>query len=115
MNKYQYYTAPEEPPFNKVICVSTFAHKKVRGIAKCSPNDVFDLQKGKHLARLRCDLKIAKKRLALAKELKKQADKWLQEEIRFNNRRVNYYIDAKVRKDKAEAELKIFEEDLNKK
>ena len=47
---------------NKVICISTYAKKVVRGVAKCSPNDNFDIEIGKRLAQLRCDEKIADKR-----------------------------------------------------
>lgn len=65
---YTYYTTN-----NKVICVSSFAGKHVRGIAKCSPNDDFSLEKGKELARLRCDLKIAHKRVANADRLYTEA------------------------------------------
>ena len=32
---------------NKVICISTYAKKVVKGIAKCSPNDEFDLDNPK--------------------------------------------------------------------
>lgn len=51
---------------NKVICISTFAKKVVRGIAKCSPNDNFNIEIGRKLAQLRCDEKIAKKRMERA-------------------------------------------------
>lgn len=47
---------------NQVVCVSTFAGRRVRGVAKCDPTDTFDKDKGAMLAKLRCDLKIAKKR-----------------------------------------------------
>ena len=47
---------------NKIICISTYAKKVVKGIAKCSPNDNFDIEIGKKLAQLRCDEKIADKR-----------------------------------------------------
>lgn len=47
----------------KVVCSSTYAGKPVVGVAKCAPEDVFNVEYGKKLARLRCDLKVAKKRL----------------------------------------------------
>ena len=40
--KYRYYTAG-----NKIIAVSTYAGKTVRGIAKCAEGDTFDIEKGK--------------------------------------------------------------------
>ena len=47
---------------NKVIALSTYAGKTVRGIATCSPEDVFDLEYGKRLAAARCNEKICAKR-----------------------------------------------------
>lgn len=60
--KYRYYTAG-----NKIIAVSTYADKTVRGIAKCAEGDTFDMEKGKQLAALRCAEKIANKRIERAK------------------------------------------------
>ena len=49
---------------NKVICVSRYAGKPVRGIAKCCEEyDNFNAETGMKLARLRCDKKIALKRV----------------------------------------------------
>jgi hypothetical protein len=67
LEKYKYYQAG-----NKVIAVSTFAGRTVRGVAKCNPKDNFDLEKGKMLAALRCNEKVAKRRFARAQ--KKCAD-----------------------------------------
>lgn len=54
---------------NKVICVSHFAGKAVRGIAKCDPNcDAFNEETGIKLATLRCDEKVARKRAKRAEE-----------------------------------------------
>lgn len=47
---------------NKVIALSTYAGKTVRGVAKCAPGDEFDIEKGKDLATARCAYKIAQKR-----------------------------------------------------
>lgn len=56
-NKYKFYYNG-----NEVIAVSTFAGKTIKAKAKCNPEDVFDVEKGKQLAAARCNLKIAKKR-----------------------------------------------------
>ena len=61
MARYKYIELPD-----KVICISTFAKKKVRGVAHCAPEDNFDLTVGKTLARFRCDEKIANKRIKRA-------------------------------------------------
>ena len=65
---HKYYYAP-----NKVICVSTYAGKVVRGVAKCAPNDTYDQAFGEKLAKARCDFKIAKARYARARAKKIEA------------------------------------------
>ena len=62
MEKYSFYTDGK----SKVVAVSTYAGKVVRGVAKCDVNDTFSLEKGKELAAARCNEKIAKKRFARA-------------------------------------------------
>lgn len=58
--KYHFAYGP-----NKVIAISSFAGKTVRGVAKCAPNDEFNKELGEELA-ARCGAKIAEKRLARA-------------------------------------------------
>ena len=59
MTKYHYYTGTTKEGIKQVICVSSYAGQKVRGIAKCSPADTYNEEYGKELARLRCDIKVA--------------------------------------------------------
>ena len=47
---------------NEIICVSRYAGKPVRAIAKCAPQDKFDEETGKSIAKLRVDIKVAEKR-----------------------------------------------------
>ena len=65
MTKYSFYTDGK----TKVVAVSTYAGKVVRGVAKCDVNDTFSLEKGKELAAARCNEEIAKKRFASAQSL----------------------------------------------
>lgn len=69
LNKYKYYTNGKE-----VIAVSTYAGKRVRGVAKCDPRDDFNLTKGQEIAAARCNAKIAKKRLKRAAERQRSAE-----------------------------------------
>lgn len=62
IEKYKFYTNG-----TRVIAVSTYAGRTVRGVAVCHDDDEFSLEKGKKLAALRCAEKIAKKRVARAK------------------------------------------------
>jgi len=57
-DRYRYFTNDKD----KVVAVSTYAGKPVRGTAKCDPKDTFNLEAGRKLAAARCNLKIALKR-----------------------------------------------------
>lgn len=90
IEKYKFYAAP-----NKVVAVSTYEGKIVRGVAKCDPRDHFDPELGKQLAAARCNQKIAAKRQRRAdKELKKAVaafDKAQKHMFAMND----YYEDAR--------------------
>lgn len=60
---------------NKVICVGSYAGRRVRGVAKCDVDqgDIFDFEVGKQLSELRCENKIADKRIARALQLRHEA------------------------------------------
>lgn len=68
IEKYKFYYGE-----NKVVAVSTYAGKKVRGVAKCSNEDSFDRVLGERLAALRCAQKVAKKRKDRAQRKFKEA------------------------------------------
>lgn len=63
MSRYNFYVDEKN---KTVICVSSYEGKRVKGRAKCHPNDEFDLAIGERLARLRCDKKVAQKRVERA-------------------------------------------------
>lgn len=78
---------------NKVIALSTYAGKTVRGVAKCAPGDEFDIEKGKDLATARCAYKIAQKRwkrscqkLGEAVDILFDAENFYKEMCEYNNR-----------------------------
>ena len=89
MEKYKYYTTN-----NKVIAVSTYAGKTVRGVAKCDPRDTFDLEKGKILAAKRCNEKVAKRRYARAQKRVKEAARDLQVAQDRYHKMLQYMNDA---------------------
>ena len=64
MSRYRFYKTD-----NKIICVSSYMGRSVRGVAKCSPNDKFDIKKGMALAAARCNEKVAKKRMERARKM----------------------------------------------
>lgn len=59
MSRYKFYFDKKN---STIICVSSFAGKTIKGYAKCHPNDDFNEDLGKELAKLRCDLKVARAR-----------------------------------------------------
>ena len=61
LDKYRFVTAG-----NRVIAISSYAGRRVRGVAICSKDDNFSLDKGKELAAARCALKVAEKRVKRA-------------------------------------------------
>ena len=90
---------------NMVIAVSSFAGKKVRGVAKCNPNDNFDLEKGKTLAAARCGEKIARKRIKRAYTKVDEAQAQVNAAVRNLSEMLKYQADAEAKYNSAEFEL----------
>lgn len=93
IEKYRFYTNG-----SRVIAVSTYAGRTVRGVATCHDGDEFSMEKGKQLAALRCAEKIAKKRIARANK-KVDESYWTYIDAR------NYFDKMVKYKDDASAEL----------
>ena len=80
-DRYNYVVVPEK---KKVVAYSTYAGQSVRGVAKCAPDDEFDVEFGKKLAAARCNVKVARKRLKRALEMRDAAwDEYLKAEDRL--------------------------------
>lgn len=89
-DKYKYFSDGN----GKIVAVSTYAGRTVRGVAKCDPRDEFDEEKGKALAAARCSVRVAKKRHDRAlKEWKKalEASKAAYEKV---ERMEQYFYDS---------------------
>ena len=65
---YRFYSTAD-----RVIAVSTYAGRIVRGVAICAENDQFSIEIGKKLAAARCNAKIAHKRRNRAERKFKEA------------------------------------------
>ena len=87
--RYRFYVTD-----NKVICVSSYAGKAVRGVAKCDPKDTFDLRDGKKLAQARCDYKIEKKRVQRARAKHAEATKALDDAREYEEKMQIYYDES---------------------
>lgn len=68
IEKYKFVVRPARVDKNgeahgpEVIAISHYAGQTIKGVAKCSPNDEFDLEYGKRLAAARCNQKVCEKR-----------------------------------------------------
>ncbi len=82
---YKYHIYERKDGSTVVLAMSTYAGKKVKGKAICSPDDTFDEEKGKQLAKLRCAIKIDKKRkknIIIEKSQLFEISAWVETELR---------------------------------
>ena len=89
-SKYKIFKSKD----NKVIAVSTYAGKTVKGVSKCDPRDSFDQTFGEDLAIARCSHKIAKKRAIRAKAEQMKAVKAVDVAMRKMQKMNKYVMDA---------------------
>lgn len=89
IEKYRYYTNG-----TKVIAVSTYAGKTVRGVAKCAPEDEFNAELGKQIAAARCAARIAEKRYDRAGQKYDEAVEAVRRAQAHLEKMSNYFDDA---------------------
>ena len=90
---------------NKVIAVSSFAGKAVRGIAKCDPSDTFSPEIGRQLAEARCNVNVADKRERYAADRLKDAIAWYNEASAYMQKQLARFGDATKKHEEAKASL----------
>lgn len=66
MRKKANYTIYTDEKNRQVIAVCRYAGRKVRAVAKCAPEDTFDIEKGTEIAVARCEIKVAKLKIQRA-------------------------------------------------
>lgn len=110
-NRYRYIFDDEVEP-KKVIVLSKYAGKDVRGIAKCSPNDEFNADVGRNLAKLRCDEKVAWKRLQRAQRKVAEAREELRVANEFFDQMNDYLQRSIIEYDEAVSSLGNYERSL---
>lgn len=89
---------------NKVIALSSYAGRTVRGIAVCSPEDEFDLDYGKRLAAARCNEKICAKRRFRAADKRAEAEQFYLMAKEHLQKMNEYYNDSVTKHYKAMTE-----------
>lgn len=102
MAKYKYFTDEKN---RMVIAVSSYAKKRVKGVAIAAPDDEFDYEKGRKLAKARCDAKIANKRLNRALDKYHDALELYAYALDYRNRMEQYANDSL--KEKTEADQRV--------
>ena len=107
LEKYRYYIAG-----NKVIALSTYGGKRVRGVAICHPEDNFDIEVGKKLAAARCNAKVAEKRMIRAGHKLLEAKDILVEATHHANKMTDYYQDSFEAYKKAQADVQHIMNDI---
>lgn len=107
---YKYNVNEEQ---RRVECVSSFAGKSVTGAAKCNPEDNFNVEDGKKLAKARCDYKVSKKRKKKAYQNYARALKDFEAAKERLYNASNYIIDATLEVDANFKKLKEIESELN--
>ena len=110
MSRYRFYVTN-----NKVICVSSYMGRTVRGVAKCSPNDTFNKEFGMKLAQARCDYKVAVKRYERALQKSDEADAAVDAAQEYADKMADYYWAAQDYVDETVSTIEaLLEEDGNK-
>jgi hypothetical protein len=62
-NKYKFYAFSIDEKGKKVIAITHYGGKAIKGIAKCAPEDTFDVEFGCKLAVARAEAKVAKAKI----------------------------------------------------
>lgn len=110
MSRYKFIVTND-----KVICLSSYMGRTVRGVAKCSPNDEFNEEFGKKLAQARCDYKVAIKRYERALQKSDEADAAVDAAQEYADKMADYYWAAQDYVDETVATIEaLLEEDGNK-
>lgn len=68
--RYHFYQNADN---GTIVCTTIYKGRMIRGIAKCNPEDNFDISIGKKLAYLRCRAKFMRKKLIRAKKVLAEA------------------------------------------
>ena len=88
-----------------VIAVCRYAGRNVRAVAKCAPEDTFNIEFGTKLAIARCEVKVAKMKIQNASAAYMKASVAADEAQRKYDKMKQYYMDSVDQFDNAMAEV----------
>ena len=101
-NNYKIYVDEKN---KTVIAVCRYAGQNIRAVAKCSPEDTFDIDFGTKLAIARCEVKVAKTKIQNASVAYMKASVAADEAQRQYDKMKDYYMDAVDQFDNASVEV----------
>lgn len=90
MERYKFFTNSK----GHVYAVSSYCGKTVKGVAKCDPKDTFDLEKGKKIAAMRCNVKICALRAKRMRKKVEEARKALIDATNFLEKMEDFQFNA---------------------
>ncbi len=99
---YKYYINLSK---GEVVAVCRYAGKNIRSVAKCHPDDNFDPEKGKKIARAKCEVKVGQIKMKNATYKFREAAKAADEADKRYDEMKQYYIDSVDFLEDAVAEL----------
>jgi len=102
---YRIISFKDNNDVTNVMAISSYAGKTVKAVAKCNPEDTFDMDTGIRLAEARCNLKVAEKRSKRAKQKYLEALDTLNKAKKHFNDMAEYLIDANEKEKNAKQEL----------
>ena len=108
-NKYNFYHNVDT---RTVVCTTMYKGQTIRGVAKCDPEDEFNLEVGKMLSYLRCKQKFACKKLKHAYQSYDEARKMVEKAINNRDKILDFVEDADYQYEMASANLWNFEQKL---
>lgn len=114
MRKKANYTIYTDEKNRQVIAVCRYAGRKVRAVAKCAPEDTFDIEIGTKLAIARCEWKVAKIKLQNAGSKYLEAAKAADEAQKYFDKMKDYYMDSVDQLDEAGMDIQNITTELNK-
>lgn len=97
-NNYKIYVDEKN---KTVIAVCRYAGHNIRAVAKCAPEDTFDIEFGTKLAKARCDLKVARAKIQNASTAYMKASVAADEAQRKYDKMKQYYMDSVDQLDEA--------------
>lgn len=108
--KYHFYYNEDS---KTIVCTTLYKGQLARGIAKCNPDDSFDIEVGKKLAYLRCKQKFAQKKLKRARKAHREAIATHAAATNNLSKACEFCMDAEAQLIMATHDLFSFEAELN--